>query len=152
MVSSSRAQAAAIIRAMFHNDYNLLDPNGSYLTVDTSGNLVGDVILGDASRSPDDRQAWVMDISIAPEYRGKGVGNALLLSTLNSARERGYPRIGLIVTIGNSNAQSLYRALGFREIPPYMKSPVPGALFMESLSNRVMLSVAEAPFDKLRGQ
>jgi ribosomal protein S18 acetylase RimI-like enzyme len=124
MVSSSRAQAAVIIRATFHNDYNLLDPNGSYLAVDTSGNLVGDVILGDASRSPDDRQAWIMDISIPPAYRGKGLGKALLLSAINAAKERDYPRIGLIVTISNSRAQSLYRSFGFEEFGDVMYEAV----------------------------
>jgi ribosomal protein S18 acetylase RimI-like enzyme len=115
MVSSSRAQAAAIIRAMLHNDYNLLDPNGTYLAIDKSGSLVGDVILGDASSSPSDRQAWIMDVSIAQAFRGKGLGKALLLSAINAAKADDYPRIGLIVTIGSSNAQSLYRSLGFED-------------------------------------
>lgn len=113
MVSSSRAQAAAIIRAMFHNDYNLLDPGGSYLATDHSGNLVGDVILGDASRDPGDRQTWIMDISVAPAYRRKGLGKALILSAMNAAKGGDYPRIGLIVTVGNKSAQSLYGSLGF---------------------------------------
>jgi GNAT superfamily N-acetyltransferase len=115
MVSSSRAQAAAIIHAMFHNDYNLLDPGGSYLAIDRSGSMVGDVILGDASRDPGDHQAWIMDISVAPAYRGKGLGKALILSAINAAKADDYPRIGLIVTIGNNSAQSLYRTLGFEE-------------------------------------
>ncbi|MEO8288328.1 MAG: GNAT family N-acetyltransferase [Chloroflexota bacterium] len=115
MVSSSPAQAAAIIRAMFHNDYNLLDPTGSYLAVDKSGRLIGDVILGDASRSLTELQGWIMDISIAQEYRGQGLGKALITSAINAAKAHGYPRIGLIVTIGNNIAQSLYRSLGFED-------------------------------------
>jgi ribosomal protein S18 acetylase RimI-like enzyme len=111
MVSGSRAQAAAIIHAMLHNDYNLLLPNGSYLAEDDSGNLVGDVIVGDASGDRSDPVAWIMDISVASAYRGTGLGKALLLSAINAAHMQGYPRIGLIVTIGNTTAQTFYRSL-----------------------------------------
>lgn len=124
MVSGSRAQAAAIIRAMFHNDYNLLNPAGSYLALDPSGNLIADVILGDASNDPTDRIAWIMDISIAQAHRGKGLGKALLLSAINAAHAHGYPRIGLIVTIGNTAAQSLYHSLGFEDYGDIMYEAV----------------------------
>jgi len=115
IVSGSRAQAAAIIHAMLHNDYNLLLPNGSYLAEDGAGNLVGDVILGDASSDRNDPIAWIMDISVASAYRGKRLGKALLLSAIDAAKAQSYPRIGLIVTTGNTTAQTLYRALGFEE-------------------------------------
>jgi ribosomal protein S18 acetylase RimI-like enzyme len=115
MVSGSRAQAAATIHAMLHNDYNLLLPNGTYLAEDAEGKLVGDAILGDASGDRNDPIAWIMDLSIAPTQRGKGLGKSLLLSAINSAHAQGYPRIGLIVTIGNTTAQALYRSLGFEE-------------------------------------
>ncbi len=120
MVSSSRAQAAAIIHAMFHNDYNLLLPTGSYLAFDPSGNLIADVLLGDASRDATERQAWIMDISIAPHYRGKGLGKALLLMAINAAHAHSYPSIGLMVTIGSVRAQALYRSLGFEDFGDIM--------------------------------
>jgi len=113
MVSAGRAQAAAIIRAMFHNDYNLFNPAGSYLAVDGSGKLIGDALLGDASQTPGEGLAWIMDVSVAPAYRGKGLGKALMLSAMNAAHRQGYLRIGLLVTIGNTRAQALYRSLGF---------------------------------------
>jgi ribosomal protein S18 acetylase RimI-like enzyme len=113
MVSASRAQAAAIIRAMFHNDYNLFNPAGSYLAVDGSGKLVGDVMLGDAGQTPGDSLAWIMDVSVAPAFRGQGMGKALMLSAINAAHSQAYRRIGLLVTIGNTRAQALYRSLGF---------------------------------------
>jgi ribosomal protein S18 acetylase RimI-like enzyme len=113
MVSAGRAQGAAIIRAMFHNDYNLLNPAGSFLAVDNSGKLVGDVLLADAGQTPGEGLAWIMDISVAPAYRGKGLGKALMLSAMNAAHRQAYQRIGLLVTIGNARAQALYRSLGF---------------------------------------
>jgi ribosomal protein S18 acetylase RimI-like enzyme len=124
MVSSSRAQATSIIRAMFHNDYNLLDPGGSYLAVDAAGKLVGDVILGDAGRDPGEHIAWIMDVSVAPSHRGEGLGKALLVSAINASKRRAFPRIGLIVTIGNDTAHSLYRSLGFEDYGEVMHEAV----------------------------
>jgi ribosomal protein S18 acetylase RimI-like enzyme len=115
MVSADRAQAAAIIKAMFHNDYCFLDSNCSALAVDEQGTPVGDVLVGDQSRTEDDRLAWVLDISLAAKWRGKGLGKALLASAMNRTGELGYTRIGLMVTIGNEGAQGLYRSMGFRD-------------------------------------
>jgi ribosomal protein S18 acetylase RimI-like enzyme len=109
---------------LFHNDYNLLDPSGSYLAVDGANKLVGDVLLGDAGRDPGEHIAWVMDISVAAAYRGKGLGKALLVSAINAAKGRAYPHIGLIVTTGNDTAHSLYRSLGFEDYGEVMHEAV----------------------------
>ena len=57
----------------------------------------------------------MLDISVAPEWRGKGLGRALLKSSLNAACASGFERAGLIVTIGNDDARALYSSLGFQE-------------------------------------
>jgi putative acetyltransferase len=57
----------------------------------------------------------------APEYRGRGVGRAILLHLLDEARRRGYARVSL--QTGRPEpfhpAQRLYRAHGFVECPPF---------------------------------
>lgn len=57
----------------------------------------------------------------APEYRGRGVGRAVLDRLLAEARARGYTRVSL--ETGRPEpfqpAQRLYRANGFVECPPF---------------------------------
>lgn len=57
----------------------------------------------------------------APEYRGRGVGKAILIHLLQVARERGYSRVSLETGRPEPfrDAQNLYRAFGFAECPPF---------------------------------
>ncbi len=64
--------------------------------------------------------------------RGAGLGGALVLRLLAEARAAGFRSV-VLETLPEKmgTAVGLYRALGFREIPPYVERPVPGALYME---------------------
>ncbi len=57
----------------------------------------------------------------APDYRGKGVGKAILLRLLEEARTRGYTRVSLETgrPAPFRDAQNLYLAHGFAECPPF---------------------------------
>lgn len=69
---------------------------------------------------------------VRPQYRGQGIGRALLNTVLGEARAIGYQRMRLdSVEPLMQDAVRMYRAYGFREIPPYRENPVPGALYME---------------------
>jgi GNAT superfamily N-acetyltransferase len=73
------------------------------------------------------RRLW-----IRPRWRGRGLGGALVLALLDDARLAGFRAFRLETLPGKmSAAAALYRQLGFREIAPYVKRPVPGALYME---------------------
>lgn len=69
---------------------------------------------------------------LRPSVRGKGLGGALVLALLDEARAAGIRTFRLETLPGKmSSAAALYRRLGFREIPPYVKRPAAGALYLE---------------------
>jgi putative acetyltransferase len=68
---------------------------------------------------------------VRPEFRGNGAARNLVEGLIAEARSIGYSRMVLDTLPSMEAAHKLYRALGFREIPPYPKNPIPGALFFE---------------------
>jgi ribosomal protein S18 acetylase RimI-like enzyme len=68
---------------------------------------------------------------VRPAFRGLGIGHLLVDRIIDEAVGAGYVRMRLDTLPSMGTAQDLYRARGFREIPPYTRNPVPGALFLE---------------------
>ena len=69
---------------------------------------------------------------VRPEFRGKGIGQALAAAVVEDGREIGYRRMRLdTVPSVMGNAVALYRSMGFREIPAYRVNPIAGAIYME---------------------
>lgn len=69
---------------------------------------------------------------VRPAHRGTGLGRRLCERIISEARGLGYAFMRLdTVASSMPTAVALYQKLGFREIPPYRRNPVPGALYME---------------------
>ena len=68
---------------------------------------------------------------VRSQFRTLGVGRRLVEVLLEEAAAAGYARMRLDTLPSMRAAQQLYRALGFREIPPYCANPVVGAVFLE---------------------
>jgi len=69
---------------------------------------------------------------LRPQFRGKGLGRALADHVIFESRKIGYERLRLdTVEPVMKDAVGMYRKLGFKEIPPYRKNPMPGTLYME---------------------
>jgi putative acetyltransferase len=82
----------------------------------------GETLAGcGAIKHLDDTHGELKSMRVAPAYRGKGVGRAILLRLLEEAGSRGYTRVSL--ETGRPEpfqpAQGLYRAHGFTECPPF---------------------------------
>jgi putative acetyltransferase len=60
---------------------------------------------------------------VSPVARGGGVGRALADTVVARAREAGYRQMFLDTSIRQTEAITLYRALGFEEVPPYYDVP-----------------------------
>ncbi len=77
-----------------------------------------------ALAGPDVARAWIYDISIDEEQRGKGYGRALLNGLEQAAHEHGCSSIGLNVFAGNDVARRLYERAGFHLTAMQMAKPL----------------------------
>jgi ribosomal protein S18 acetylase RimI-like enzyme len=79
--------------------------------------LVEDKVVGWCDALPIDRptraHTSVLGIGVLAEFRGRGIGTALIRETLNSARASGFTRIELSVREGNGRVIGLYEKFGF---------------------------------------
>lgn len=67
------------------------------------------------------RGAWIYDIEIMPEQRGKGYGRRLLGAVEQLVRDRGVDSIALNVFAGNAVARTLYRSSGYEDTSIHMR-------------------------------
>lgn len=67
-----------------------------------------------------DADAFVFDVEVDEEYRGRGHGRSLMLLAETQAREAGLGRLGLNVFAGNTPALRLYESLGYEPVMYYV--------------------------------
>ena len=67
---------------------------------------------------------------VRPSGRGAGLGRLLAHALINEARLAGYGRVLLDTLPSMSEAQALYRTMGFVEIAAYCHNPVAGTRYM----------------------
>ncbi|HEX3084597.1 MAG TPA: ribosomal protein S18-alanine N-acetyltransferase [Pyrinomonadaceae bacterium] len=75
----------------------------------------------------------VNNVAVRPEFRGRGLGSALLQTTLNEARRRRATIAHLEVRAGNAEAQRLYQRSGFAVVgrrKNYYRDPTEDAWLM----------------------
>jgi RimJ/RimL family protein N-acetyltransferase len=80
------------------------------LVAEAAGELVGSIHI-DASRFG----FGEIGMAVVREWRGRGVGSALLAAAADWARERGLHKLSLSVFVHNDAAIGLYRKVGFVE-------------------------------------
>ncbi len=86
------------------------------LAVEMQGQIVGAVwvrIMNDYGHIDDDTPSLAM--SIYQEYRGHGIGTALLKELLSTLRAQGCPKVSLSVQKANY-AVKMYQAVGFHVV------------------------------------
>lgn len=67
---------------------------------------------------------------VRPEARGRGLARQLITRVLDEARRLRYREIRLDTLPMMGDAQALYLAIGFHDIPPYYETPITGTRFM----------------------
>jgi len=73
----------------------------------------GDRVVAHAGMHVVWEDSHVTNVAVHPEYRGRGVGERMMLELMLRAVHRGAIRMTLEVRAHNTTAQSLYRKLGF---------------------------------------
>ena len=87
-------------------------PGMVFLVAEDGGRVVGGVWL--ARRTSTGRDlAWVYDLHVDPDARGRGVARQLMLAAQDRARELGAAAVGLNVFGPNLAARRLYESLGY---------------------------------------
>ena len=91
------------------------DPGaGSILVAREGGQVLGMVVLlHTVSTAEGGRVAWLEDLVLAPECRGRGIGRALLRHAIATARAQGLLRLTLLTDADNARARALYASEGF---------------------------------------
>ena len=71
--------------------------------------------------------AWIYDIQIVPEQRGRGYGRALLRAAEREVERRGIESIALNVFGGNAVARDLYESSGYATTSLHMRKRLSSA-------------------------
>ena len=75
---------------------------------DGSGALLGTAMVGH-----DGHRGWVYYVAVRPSSRGLGLGRLLMSSCEAWLRDRGVPKVQLLLRRDNPAAAGFYRALGY---------------------------------------
>jgi GNAT superfamily N-acetyltransferase len=103
----------ASLRGKYH------PPDGLLLLARLEDRAAGCVAL----RRIDSTACEMKRMFVYPEFHGRGVGKALGVAVVHSARLAGYRVMRLDTSIRQHEAQALYTGLGFRVIEPYYELP-----------------------------
>ena len=101
-------------------------PAGTFLIAAEAGHWLGCVGV----RPHSEQGSEMKRLYVAPEARGRGIGQRLAIAAIEAAVQLGYRRMLLDTLPSMSEAQALYLRLGFSPIPPYRFNPVAGTVFM----------------------
>ncbi len=75
------------------------------------GLCTAQIVISTAEGGP---VAWLEDLVVSPDQRGRGIGRLLLESVANWATRRGLTRLQLLADHGNEAALSFYRRMGWQ--------------------------------------
>ncbi|MGZ6826380.1 MAG: GNAT family acetyltransferase, partial [Mycobacteriales bacterium] len=85
-------------------------PASEVLAVVDGGALVGTVMVGH-----DGHRGWLYYLAVDPGARRRGLGSHLVRAAEEWLRERGVPKVQLMVRRGNEGVVGFYEALGYAD-------------------------------------
>ena len=91
-------------------DLALHGPGSTVLLAHDEQGVVGSVMVGF-----DGHRGWVYYLATSPDQLKRGIGRQLMAAAEAWLRERGCPRIRLMVRDDNLAARGFYRAIGYED-------------------------------------
>ena len=121
-----RADAEEMRRLWGSNSYNagffydhIASGNAIFWTVDDKGELIGELYaflnLDDRDFADGKDRAYLCAFRIRKQYRGQGLGTALMKAALEDMRNRGFKTVTIGVNKDEPENIRLYERLGFSE-------------------------------------
>lgn len=93
--------------------FALAGPSSAVLVgVDVDGVIVGSVMVGH-----DGHRGWLYYVAASPEARGSGIGREMVDAAEGWLRQRGAPKVMLLVRDTNKKVVAFYEHLGFEVSP-----------------------------------
>ncbi|MET7627535.1 GNAT family N-acetyltransferase, partial [Streptomyces albidoflavus] len=119
-------QARARSEASYRDNLpqGLATPGVSFGVVEADGAPAGHVWVSSGQAGPGVPGAYVFDIEVRPEFRGRGLGRALMLLAERAAFDTGDSLIGLHVFADNTPARRLYDSLGYTPTRLHWSKPL----------------------------
>lgn len=95
----------------------LLDPNQQTLVAEVYDEVAGTLVLAILPNLAHGGAPYAMveNVVVDEEYRGEGVGKALMKEAMKRARAAGAYKLALCSNLERTEAHRFYEALGFRE-------------------------------------
>jgi ribosomal protein S18 acetylase RimI-like enzyme len=90
----------------------IFDPLSSYVAVHKESRTLAGLILCSRVKA---NVGHITQICVLPEFRGSGIGGALLAANSAELRRRSFAMLSLTVTEANDGAVELYRGLGYHQ-------------------------------------
>lgn len=101
-------------------------PDGALLIARRGAEVAGMVAL----RRFDETRGEMKRLFVRASARGTGVGRELVARIVGEARTRGYQSLVLDTLPQMASAQRMYELFGFRDVPQYYPSAIPGTRYM----------------------
>ncbi len=88
---------------------------GEFFVARNSGRIVG-FIAGGLEDTGEELYGHIMNLAVAPEYRGRSIGTNLVRRLEQQFALGGASGVQLEVRVGNTGAQRFYHRMGYQEV------------------------------------